>query len=170
MEYLSRFAQLVRHNLNASVEGKVSLEEEVSLLDNYLALERERFEHRFDYELEVEKSLNQQFIDFPPLLIQPYVENAIIHGLSKKKEKGRVTVHFSKEDGCLNVRIRDNGPGFQPNAKKKRNGNHKSVGMTITQKRLELLGNHPEKAVQISTIDGAEGASGTEVKILIELN
>lgn len=170
VEYLSRFAQLVRHNLNASVQGKVSLEEELGLLDNYLALEQERFEHRFDYELKVAADLNQQFIAFPPLLIQPYVENAIIHGLSKKEEKGKVEVHFTKENGHLAVSIRDNGPGYQPDQKKKRSGKHKSVGMSITQKRLELLGESPEKVVQISTLNGEEGISGTEVKIFIDLN
>jgi signal transduction histidine kinase len=170
VEYLSRFAQLVRHNLNASVQGKVSLEEELGLLDNYLALEQERFEHRFDYTLEVEEGLNQQFIAFPPLLIQPYVENAIIHGLSKKEEKGKVEVHFTIENGQLAVTIRDNGPGYQPDQKKKHSGKHKSVGMTITQKRLEILGESPEKVVQISNLNGEEGISGTEVKIFIDLN
>lgn len=169
VEYLSRFAQLVRHNLNASVQGSVSLEEELSLLDNYLALEQERFEHRFDYSLTVAEEIDKNFISLPPMLIQPYVENAIIHGLSKKQQRGKVEVDFAKENGHLVVKIRDNGPGYQPDLKKKFNGQHKSVGMTITQKRLELLGNNPEKVVQISTLNGEKGRSGTEVRILIDL-
>jgi LytS/YehU family sensor histidine kinase len=150
------------------VEGKVSLDEEVGLLDNYLALERERFEHRFDYSLEVDAALNQLFIQIPPLLIQPYVENAIVHGLSEKKGKGKVEVYFSRENGHLAVRIRDNGPGYQPGQKEKRRGLHKSVGMTITQKRLEMLGKDPEEVVRIATLNGAQGVSGTEVTILIQ--
>ena len=74
-------------------EGKISLEEEISFLNNYLALERERF----DYSLEVDEALRQQSVYFPPLLIRSYIENAIIHGLSKKTEKGKVKVLFSKE-------------------------------------------------------------------------
>lgn len=169
VEYLSRFAQLVRHNLNASVQGKVSLGEELSLLDNYLALEQERFEHRFDYEISVDEALNQPFISFPPLLIQPYVENAIIHGLAQKEEQGKVEIHFSKDNGHLEVRIRDNGPGYDPAIPKPRSGQHKSVGMSITQKRLELLSEHRQERVSISTlnVDGQE--TGTEIHIFIEL-
>ena len=79
VDYLARFARLVRHNLNASVQGLVSLEDEVSLLENYLALEQERFEGKFDYEIEVDPQLDKAFIEFPPMLIQPYVENCLLY-------------------------------------------------------------------------------------------
>ena len=168
VEYLSRFAQLVRHNLNASVQGKVSLAEELRLLDNYLALEQERFEHRFEYSLEVEEGLDQEAIAFPPMLIQPYVENAVIHGLAKKEGKGKVTVHFRQENGGLAVTIRDNGVGYRPGADGEHSPRHRSVGMTVTQKRLELLGSKGEEVVRISALEGEE--SGTEVRILIGIN
>ncbi|MCB0551445.1 MAG: histidine kinase, partial [Phaeodactylibacter sp.] len=163
VEYLSRFAQLVRHNLNASVQGKVSLDEELRLLDNYLALEQERFEHRFEYSLEVGEGLDKELIAFPPMLIQPYVENAVIHGLGKKEGKGKVTVHFQQEDGGLMVTIRDNGVGYRPGSNGEHSPRHRSVGMTVTQKRLELLGKRGEEVVRISALEG----TGTEVRIWI---
>ncbi|MCO6489205.1 MAG: histidine kinase [Phaeodactylibacter sp.] len=168
VEYLSRFAQLVRHNLNASVQGKVSLVEELRLLDNYLALEQERFEHRFEYSLEVEEGLDQEAISFPPMLIQPYVENAVIHGLAKKEGKGKVTVHFRQENDGLAVTVRDNGVGYRPGSNGQHSPRHQSVGMTVTQKRLELLGKRGEEVVQVELLRGAdEEVLGTEVRVWI---
>ncbi len=169
VEYLSRFAKLVRYNLDASVQGIVSLENEINILDNYLALERERFNHQFDYDIEVEDSLKGQSIKFPPLLIQPYVENAIIHGLAKKKETGRVSVHFSQDDRGLMVKILDNGTGYKNDKKSVKSHGHQSVGMTITQKRLELLSVDPTNVVKIQTLqNGNNELKGTQVVILIK--
>ena len=168
VEYLSRFAKLVRYNLDASVQGIVSLEDEINILDNYLALERERFNHQFDYDIEVEGSLKGQSIEFPPLLIQPYVENAIIHGLAKQKETGRVSVHFSQDDSGLMVKILDNGTGYKNDKKAVKSHGHQSVGMTITQKRLELLSVDPTNVVKIKTLqNGNNEFKGTQVVIRI---
>lgn len=170
VEFLSRFAQLVRHNLNASVKGRVSLEEELGLLDNYLAVEQERFDHRFTYAIEVDEALNQQAIHLPPLLIQPYVENAIAHGLSPQKEQGEVRVHFRKEEGLMVVRVRDNGVGIQPRENRPTNTRHESVGMTLTQKRLELLRGTGDEAVKITDLQEEGKTKGTEVEIRIVLS
>lgn len=168
VEFLSRFARLVRHNLNASVKGKVTLEEEVSLLDNYLALERERFDHKFDYKITVADDLDQAFVEFPPLLIQPYIENAVIHGISQKEQQGKIEVSFRKENSDLVVEVKDNGAGFR----KKKNGEivnksrHKSVGMSITRKRLELLGENMDDTVIIDTDN--KNDNGTTVLIRLK--
>ncbi|MCB0559885.1 MAG: hypothetical protein KDD09_13125, partial [Phaeodactylibacter sp.] len=91
-----------------------------------------------------------------------------IHGLAKKEGKGKVTVHFRQEDGGLAVTIRDNGVGYRPGADGEHSPRHRSVGMTVTQKRLELLGSKGEEVVRISALEGEE--SGTEVRILIGIN
>ncbi|MCB0634028.1 MAG: histidine kinase, partial [Lewinella sp.] len=164
--YLARFAKLVRHHLDASVNGKVSLEKEIDLLDHYLALERERFEHRFDYCIKVEEGLLEQDISFPPLLIQPYVENAVKHGLARQPDGGRVEVRFSQQHGHLLVSIIDNGPGFKETAKQ--HGRHQSVGMSITQKRLELLSQNSADLVKVDTLQNRKkGDTGTEILIQI---
>ena len=168
VEYLSRFAKLVRHNLNASVNGNISLEEEINLLDNYLALERQRFEDKFDYLIVTSDSLKEKYVEFPPMLIQPYVENAIIHGISDVSRKGKIEIAFSEKDDLLNVFIKDNGKGFSKNGEQLKK--HKSVGMTITKKRLTLLEQNSGSPVQINTtLDAANNPNGTEVTIKITL-
>lgn len=170
VEYLARFAKLVRNNLNASVYSKISLQEEISLLDNYLALERERFGQNFDYQIELTEELKNQLIDFPPMLIQPYVENAVIHGLSKKQGDGFVRIHFTRHQGELLVSIQDNGSGFRKDKKGEKKERHRSLGMSITHKRLELLGTDPAFAVQILSLENNQKEIvGTEVKIRIQI-
>lgn len=167
VEYLARFAKLVRYNLDIAMKGNVTLEEEIQLLDHYLALEQQRFNQQFDYSINREERINVEAIKFPPLLIQPYVENAIIHGLAQKSGKGDIQIDFTVYDGQLVVKVRDNGIGYHENNGTKKH-NFKSVGMTITRKRLALLGTQAEKAVQINTLYDAEGETiGTEVDIII---
>ena len=170
VEYLAKFARLVRHNLNASVQGMISLEEEINLLNNYLSLEQERFDNRFEYLIKVDPLLNTAFIEFPPMLIQPYVENAVIHGISQKKEKGKIEIHFSKNENELLATVSDNGKGYRNDGTTSKKPRHKSVGMTITQKRLELLGSHTNDIVQIKNLHQSNGeVGGTEVQIKIAL-
>ncbi|MCB9265274.1 MAG: histidine kinase [Lewinellaceae bacterium] len=168
VEFLARFARLVRHNLNASVQGKVTLAEEIQILENYLALERERFNQKIDYRITLEKGLEEEDITLPPLLIQPYVENAVIHGLSKKEGGGTVAVHFQRDNGALAVTVRDNGLGFRQDNGKAPSARHRSVGMTITEKRLELLGDTEGKAVRVEVLKGEGGeVLGTEVRVRV---
>lgn len=168
VEYLSRFATLVRHNLNASVKGLISLEEEITLLENYLALERERFEQRFDYKINITPNLKQAFIEFPPMLIQPYVENAVIHGLRKEEGGGQISLDFSRKNGEINVMVKDNGVGYRENGDGKTTARHKSIGMTVTKKRLALLNNRD--AVTITPLmDEQNKPIGTQVNIMIKI-
>lgn len=168
VEILARFARLVRHNLNASVQGEVTLAEEVRMLENYLSLERERFNQRIDYRITVEEGLNEEDITFPPLLIQPYVENAVVHGLAKKEGGGTVAVHFQKDGSALAVTVRDNGLGFRQDDKEEPSARHRSVGMTITRKRLELLSGAEGRAVQVEVLKGEDGeVLGTEVRVRV---
>ncbi|MCB0594696.1 MAG: histidine kinase, partial [Phaeodactylibacter sp.] len=168
VEFLARFARLVRHNLNASVQGRVSLAEEVQILENYLALERERFNQKIEYRITVEEGLEEEDITLPPLLIQPYVENAVIHGLGKKEGGGTVAIHFQRDNGALAVTVRDNGLGFRQEEGKEPSTRHRSVGMTITEKRLELLGNGNGEAVQVEVLKGEDGeVLGTEVRVRV---
>lgn len=170
--YLGRFASLVRSVLNASVSGKISLEEELNLLNNYLALEKLRFKDRFSYEVKAAKNLNVLDVYIPPLLIQPYVENALLHGISGKSSNGEVLVFFEKKANYLEVSIQDNGVGLNGIGTEAKNAKaHKSFGMSITRNRLELLANKQDKeAVHTRTIFDEHGqVCGTKVTILIGL-
>lgn len=169
--YLGSFARLVRGVLNASVSGKTSLQEEVQLLENYLHLEQLRFDHRFDYTVSVGKNLDVFDIEIPPLLIQPYVENAVLHGMTARESGGKVEVHFEKINQALEVVIKDNGVGLQINSQATSTKNHKSVGMSITQCRLELLSDHlgESKAEVYNLLDLDGKTIGVEAKIRINV-
>lgn len=138
--YLGSFASLVRSMLNASVAGKILLVEEVKLLENYLKLEQLRFKNRFTYEVSTSENLDLFEAKIPPLLIQPYVENALLHGISGKENGGKVSVFFVKKESYIEVSVEDNGQGVQSNGHRASHPKtHKSFGMSITRHRLELL-------------------------------
>lgn len=171
VEYLSRFAKLVRHNLDVSRNGKVSLEQEVQMLEHYLSLERERFNHSFDYDIYVDPVLKDDYVEFPSMLVQPFVENAILHGIGGKKSGGIVEVTFGSGEDQLFVKVRDNGEGYLSGQKDKKVSQHKSAGMSITQKRLEILGASDDNAISMQELkDEAGQIKGTEVSIKIYLN
>ena len=137
MRYLVRFSKLVRGMLDASVAGEVNLQEEIGLLKNYLELEKLRFGDAFGYEIKIDPGLGFSNITFSPMLLQPYVENAVVHGMQQKEKGGMVIILFDKKDESIFATITDNGPGITQTSKL--NTNHKSVGMSITRRRLELM-------------------------------
>ncbi len=166
--YLGSFASLVRSMLNASVAGKVLLSEEIQLLNNYLKLEQMRFKDRFSFEVKSADELNIYEVKIPPLLVQPYVENAIIHGISGKDQDGRIEIFFSKKDKFIEVSIFDNGTGFKER-KTENFGNRKSFGMSITKNRLDLLSEEKKSnLVKTKTLRNENGqVLGAQVRILI---
>lgn len=156
--YLARFARLVRLALHGSVDGRHSLREEMEMLDNYLALEQLRFRGRFVYAIETDPDLDIDDISLPPMLIQPFVENALLHGMKNKAEGGRISISFSEAAGALVATIIDNGPGFATDGNHATDGGHKSVGMMLTQRRLEVLSDKPgEKTFLRENILAADG-------------
>ena len=168
--YLGRFAALVRNMLNASVAGSIFLAEEVKLLNNYLELEKLRFKNRFTYRVEVAEGLDGYEIKIPPLLVQPYVENAVLHGMARRRKSGHVAVLFQQKDGYLEACVTDNGNGL-PSGEEASDKAHQPYGMSITRRRLELLASSREaQAVQTRTLLDAKGSvCGTEVTIRIGL-
>ncbi len=170
--FLGRFASLVRSVLNASVTGKIPIEDEMNLLNNYLELEKLRFKDRFTYEVKSAEGLNVLEVQIPPLLVQPYVENALLHGISGRTKGGKVLVFFEKKANCLEVSIQDNGIGLKGKSDQVKSAKgHKSFGMSITQNRLELLADKQHNgAVQTQDIlDESGQVCGTEVRIQIGL-
>lgn len=169
--YLSLFAQLIRAVLHHSMTESVSLEDELQLLENYIKMEQMRFEDGFDYEVRLGDNVSPFEIEIPPMLLQPYIENAIIHGLAKKEGKGKIGLQFELEPGRLKVSVTDNGIGISQS--KKLNGadgsTHKSVGMTITQKRLAMSSANGRRG-QVTTeeLKNKEGkVAGTKVEVWI---
>jgi len=163
MDYLSRFAKLIRQNLNASVKAQVSIAEEVSMLHSYLELEQMRFKNKFAYIIKVDPNIDQSTVFISPLLIQPFVENAILHGIADMKDKCLVKVSMQQNGSYIHVCVEDNGTGIQleeTQAKKD------SLGMNITERRLNYINDKIGKNYSISTSDEKKG---TQVLIRIRI-
>jgi len=172
-EYLSKFSRLIRLILQNSQETVIPLEKELEALELYLELESLRFEDKFDYKISVDPDIDTTTWKVAPLIIQPYVENAIWHGLMHKKEKGRVDIEIYQQEKILFCKIIDDGIGrkhaAELNGKPKA---HKSIGMRITADRIALLQLQKDKSNFISITDHVlpnGEAAGTEVAIKMSI-
>ena len=169
-EYLTKFSKLVRMILQNSQDSLITLESELESLELYLNLEALRFNYHFDYKITVPKDLDISVLKVPPLILQPYVENAIWHGLMHKEEKGQLDVEVSEEDSHLFFKITDNGIGREKAAAiaSKSATQHKSMGLRITADRIAIIQNSQvlTSPVTINDLVDADGtAAGTEVVI-----
>ncbi|MBC7411593.1 MAG: histidine kinase [Bacteroidia bacterium] len=174
-KYLSKFAKLVRNILNNSERSEISLQEEIAQLELYLDLEKLRFEELFFYSIIVQDGLNVNNIEIPTMLIQPYVENAILHGIVPLKKDGKILIMFEIHDqNLLKCTIQDNGIGREKAALLKKNSinKHQSAGTRITQNRLALLNkinNTKLSAITTNVIDADGALNGTLVTLYIPL-
>jgi len=154
MEYLGKFAKLIRLNLNASVDSYIRLDQEILILENYLALEQLRHDHSFTYQISSTPQVTIDTIDIPPMLIQPFVENAVLHGMKDKSANGKIEINFAIEKEMLVIDIKDNGAG--PSIAKK-SRMHRSLGMSITKKRLEHINRSESDQYAIEQVSAKEG-------------
>jgi hypothetical protein len=174
-DYLARFARLIRLILQNSKSSLVLLSEEVEALRLYIEMEALRFEHKFTYEMIMGHDVMPDYIEIPPMLLQPYVENAIWHGLLHKEEgNGHLRMELKKEAQALVCIIEDNGIGRERAAALRRDTHpkKKSMGMNITSERLELLERQRniKAAVEVADLVAADGsAMGTRVVISMSL-
>jgi len=177
LKYLSKFSQLMRSTLENSIEKNVTLAEEIKLLQTYIDLESLRFDGNFYYEIQVEKHLNTHLLEVPLLIIQPFVENAILHGLMYKKDgEKKLTISFSENASHIIATIEDNGIGRKTSKalqEKSAKPGKISRGMELTQKRIEIIKTQPEKAgsyVIEDLTDNSGKPSGTRVIVKIPKN
>ena len=182
-EYLAKFSKLIRLVLENSRSEKVTLENELETLRLYMELEAMRFRGRFRHEITVDKDLDQDQIEIPPLILQPFVENAIWHGLMHKETGGVVqvniepkyaTTHTAEPEriSALVVSITDDGVGRQKAAefKSKSATKNKSFGMKVTAERIELINQLYNTKTQVSIIDlKDENGEAAGTKVIIEI-
>jgi len=169
-EYLSKFSKLVRLILQNSKEAFISLEKELEALQLYLELESLRFENKFEYSISVDDEVDATVLKVPPLIIQPYVENAIWHGLMLKKEKGHLEIRLYQSNETLICKIADDGIGRNRAAEfKGKSSTHKSMGVKINEIRIAMIEmNSTLNSVEINDLAYPDGTSaGTEVLIKI---
>ncbi len=177
--YLSSFAKLIRKNLDSSTSesGLVSLSEEIERLELYLYLEHMRFTQKFDYAINVGPEVGRDFIEVPPMFLQPYVENSIWHGLLPMESSGRIDVNITVYQSVfVRFEIVDNGIGINVSMKRKKlsSNKHDSKGVALTKSRISLLQKVTSKRIEINgptQIEDAEGnVLGTKVEILLPLD
>ena len=168
--YLSKFSKLIRLIFENSGKQFISLKTEIESLTLYLELESFRFEN-FTYTISIDPSVDAYFTNIPSMVIQPFVENALKHGLSKKKDDKHLKIEIRREHGQLVAIVEDNGIGRTKAAEMKslERQDHHSMGIEITQERLQLLGlQNPDQATVITDLfDKAGNAEGTVVKIIL---
>lgn len=168
IEYLGVFSKLIRYNLEQSREQLVSVDQEAKMLKVYLHLQQLRFDHKFNYQVEVGEEVNAT-VAIPPMFIQPFVENAILHGIVPKEGNGNVLVSFhlndKKELVCI---IADDGIGITESKKRKSifDTKKKSLAMTITQERKEILNTQNEEKIRINIHENDGEQSGTTVELV----
>ncbi len=169
-QYLTKFSKLMRGVMENSAEDFIPFQQELDLLQNYLALEKTRFADKFDYEIEVDENLNMQNLQVPGMLIQPFLENAVWHGLRYRTDKGFLKLSFVKNESHLKILIEDNGIGIAESKKQKTQHQkaREGRGMKNTLERIQLLNDLYKKDITCSVKD-KENSSGVLVTIHINL-
>lgn len=170
IKYLSKFSKLMRLTLEYSKESLIPIDKEIESLQNYLELEQLRFNKKFDFEI-VKSMEIEDDMALPPLLLQPFVENAIIHGLIPKKETGSISVNFSIDKENLICTITDNGIGFDKSKELKENSVtvHKSMALDITRKRLEMMEAYTSKKAKVEIEELKENGEIQGTKVVLNL-
>ena len=174
LKYLTKFSSLLRQVLESSINLNVVLAEEIKLLRIYIELEALRFDEDFDYEITIDESLDPYQHEVPVLLVQPYIENAIIHGLMPKSSDRKLEVTFGENDDYVQCEILDNGIGRVAAAELKSKKNiHPSRGMSVTKQRLASLQKKSEQATLVDIQDRLDEQGkicGTRVIVNIPTN
>ena len=170
-KYLSEFSQLMRMVLDYSKRNFISLREELELNELYLKLEHFRFRDKFDYTFEDNIEATNLDLEVPPMLIQPFIENAVWHGLRYKEDKGHLSIVFAKQKENIIVTITDDGIGRDKSKslKTKNQKNHKSTGLSNVQNRLEILNKTYDKAFQVEIKDGNTNSKDIGTVVIITL-
>lgn len=170
-KYLSEFSKLMRLVLENSQEDFISLQKEEEIISLYVKLEHYRFRDKFDYSITIDETLNKEVIQLPPMLIQPYIENAVWHGLRYKEEKGKLNLEFIRQNGNLQVVISDNGIGRKKSAQLKTDNQkkHNSTGLKNIEERLQIL-NTVYKTTYTVQIEDLAANTGTRVTISLPIS
>jgi two-component system, LytTR family, sensor kinase len=176
-EQMGNFTSLTRQILEVSGKKKITLATEIDILKKYLALEKMRFQEDFDYNIAVDDKLDEDYHQLPPMLIQPFVENAVKHGLMHKKGAKKIDVNFgfSENEQYIIVTITDNGVGREKSAEinKLNQNKHKSFSTAATESRLQLLANANDTASSKQLIeyqditDVTSNCIGTKVVVTV---
>ncbi len=164
---LTGFARLIRKNLDICTKSYITIEEELEYLNLYLSLEKNRFGEKFNYTIHVDSEIDTSEILIPSMLLQPFIENAIWHGLMPRPDMGKVEIDMQVQKDVLIIEISDNGIGIAA-SKALKNEAHISKGMDLTKERIRLLNIIEQNTIQLKVKERILG--GTVVEISIPMN
>ena len=175
VNYLSKFSKLMRGTLENTQKQKIPIKDEIETLQLYMDLEKLRLNGKFNYQITIDEELDVQFEEIPPMLIQPYVENAIWHGISHKETLGIIKINFILDnENLLKCEVIDDGVGRKKaaeikNAQARKN---KSFGMSITKDRLKIINSLKDSKLNMKIVDLEKNnlACGTKIELFIPLD
>jgi len=169
-KYLTRFSKLLRNTLEGSRYDTIKLDAEINGLINYLELQKLRFGDKFDFQIHVDETIDTENTIIPPLLVQPFIENAIEHGIKYKKNKGHVFLRFLAKENLVLCEVEDDGVGREKawELEYSENRDHKSLATTIIKERIQNLNKNLTKKIQFKIIDlKSEDNIGIGTKVVI---
>jgi len=154
-DYLGNFSRLLRSSLESSREDYILLEDEINSMKNYLELQQLRYENKFDYHLDVDKNIDLGSAILPPMLIQPFIENAIEHGIRHKEEMGNIHIRFKLNNKKITCEIEDDGVGREKawEVEYSKMGKHKSLATEIILDRIKILNKKLKQKISLNILD-----------------
>ena len=170
--YLSQFARLIRQNMNSLKSNSITIDDELERLRNYIELEQFRMNHKFDFMIETDEEIDSDDIAIPSMIVQPFVENAIWHGVSPLPEKGKIWIKIhSVDEKSIEILVEDNGIGIKESAPYSKSEQNLNMGVSLTKKRLHLIGDKYNIKSEIITeeLNPGEKYPGTRIKMIVPI-
>lgn len=164
INYLTKFSRLIRLGLQNAQNNFVTLKDEVAAIEDYLSLQAANFDHRFNYQIDIYDGYENDNILIPPMLIQPFIENSILHGISKLSHEGYVHIKIQKKQTSIHCTIEDNGKGLATSAVLE---NKRSLSTTITQDRLDILRRQTGSPAKLNIVDKQDINEGQGVRVTL---
>ena len=171
-KFLTSFSRLMRLVMENSEYDFISIQKELEILGIYLELEHFRFKDKFEYKIYVDESLDDDDFEIPPMLIQPYIENAIWHGLRYKENSGNLSLKLTKRENDLHIAISDNGIGRKKSAELKTNNQKKnrSTALRNIKERIQIVNELHGLKINVSIKDFNKDGTGTIVELIVPQN
>lgn len=165
--YLTKFAKIMRQTLENSTQKEITLHEDLKLLELYMQIEAIRLNNKFTYKILVDNNLDIENTLVPPLILQPFIENSIWHGISKKEGLGHISINIKKENNMIVCVVEDDGVGIKQT---QLNNNKLSLGQSITKSRIDIINKVKNTNGTVNIIDKSDGKGViVEVKLPLEL-
>ena len=166
-EFTAKFAKLMRMVLENSEHKQISLADDLKALDLYIQLERFRLKNKFDYEIKVDENINQENTLVPSLILQPFVENSIWHGMARKEGHGNISIYIKQEEEMISCIVEDDGVGISE--KTMADQEKKSLGMRITKDRIDIINKVKNSTASVHVSNTITGVKA-EVRLPLELS